>query len=399
MTRPVLSLLSALALLLGALAPAARAVPLDLQAKEALVIDAGTGAVLLSKNPDRPAPPASMLKLMTLYMVFEALEQGRLSLDDEFPVSEKAWRMGGSKMFVEVGERVSVEDLIRGIVVLSGNDACVVVAEGMAGSEDAFARRMNERAQELGLTGSSFANSTGWPHPENRMTPRDLVHLAELVIEEFPDYYPYFAETDFEWNGIAQRNRNPLLYGDTGADGLKTGHTEEAGYGLTGSAEREGRRIVFMIGGLESERARAAEAERVVNWAFREFRNETLYRAGQPLGEAEVWLGARGSVPLTLAEDVRVTLPFGATKNLEATLRYTGPVEAPVEQGQRIAELVIEAEGLDPLRVPVVAAEAVERGGYLVRLRAAAGLLLQRAMGGLMGGDEAEPAAGAAAEG
>ncbi|MEE3098231.1 MAG: D-alanyl-D-alanine carboxypeptidase family protein, partial [Pseudomonadota bacterium] len=369
---------AAAALLLGP--GAARAAALDLAAEEALVIDVETGAELLSKNPDAPAPPASMLKLMTLTMVFEALEAGRLKLSDEFLVSEKAWRMGGSKMFVKVGERVSIENLIRGVIVLSGNDACIVLAEGLAGSEEAFAARMTDRARELGLH-STFGNATGWPHPDNEMTPRDLVFLANRIITHFPEHYRYFAETDFEWGGVAQRNRNPLLYADLGADGLKTGHTEEAGYGLVGSAIRDGRRILFMIGGLPSSGARAQESERVVNWAFREFRNATLYKAGQPLGRAEVWMGERGTVGLTVAADALVTVPFGAAEGMTATIRYQGPVEAPIARGDKVAELVVESPEMAPLVLPVVASEDVARGGYLTRLAAAAGLLIRDVAG------------------
>lgn len=387
---PILRLLPLLAAL--TLAAPLQARTLDLEADEALVIDAETGAELLAKDADRPAPPASMLKLMTLNMVFEALEEGRLSLDDEFLVSEKAWRMGGSKMFVRVDERVSIENLIRGVIVLSGNDACVVLAEGLAGSEEEFARRMTERARELGMEGASFGNSTGWPDPANQLTPRNLVFLAERIIERFPDYYEYFAETDFEWGGVAQRNRNPLLYANLGADGLKTGHTEEAGYGLVGSAIRDGRRIIFMIGGLGSTQARAQESERIVEWAFREFKNETLYSAGQSLGRAQVWLGAQPDVGLTVAEDALATVPFGA--KMTATLRYEGPLEAPVEKGAHVADLVIEGPEMSPITLPVVAAEDVAKGNYLVRLRATAGMLAQDLIGGALGDREPEPVDG-----
>lgn len=225
---------------LALLLAAAPAVALDTSARAALVIDARTGARLLEKNADQPIPPASMSKLMTLDLVFEALSEGRLSLDDTFRVSRKASRMGGSKMFVREGDAIRVEDLLRGVIVQSGNDACVVLAEGLAGSEEAFARRMTERAHELGMTGSRFANATGWPHPEQVMTPEDLVFLARRIIQRFPEYYHFFSETEFTWEGITQRNRNPLLALDIGADGLKTGHTEEAGYGLVGSAVRDG---------------------------------------------------------------------------------------------------------------------------------------------------------------
>jgi D-alanyl-D-alanine carboxypeptidase (penicillin-binding protein 5/6) len=314
-------------------------------------------------------------------MLFEAVADGRLSLDDRFTVSEKAWRMGGSKMFLRQGERVRVEDLIRGIVVLSGNDACVTVAEGLAGSEEAFAQRMTERARELGMTGSVFGNSTGWPEPTTRMSPRDLVFLARRLITEFPQFYGYFAETDFEWDGVAQRNRNPLLYSDVGADGLKTGRTEEAGFGLVGSAERDGRRIVFMIGGYESTAARRTEAERIVDWAFREFENRVLYRAGQVVGAAQVWIGRSRTLPLTLAEDVLATVPLASRDRISATVSHEGPVEAPIAAGQHVGVLRVEAPDMDPIELPVVAAETVERGGVLTRLSAAARLLANDYLG------------------
>ena len=350
---------------------------LETRARAALMIDMQTDAVLLDKDADARIPPASMSKLMTLNMVFEALEAGRLSPDDEFRVSAQAFAMGGSTMFLREGERVKVRDLLRGVIVQSGNDASVVLAEGLAGAEDAFARIMTERAAELGMKDSHFANATGWPDPDQYMSARDLVLLARRIIEQFPEQYALFAEETFEWDGVKQRNRNPLLTLGIGADGLKTGHTEEAGYGLVGSAKRGDRRIVFMIGGLDSAQARAEEAERLANWAFRQFTNETLYAKGQILGVAEVWIGAAPQVTLTVAEDVIVTLPVGARKQIDARVTWDGPIEAPIAAGQRIATLTIRAPEADPIEIPVVAAEDVARGGYLTRLSAAARLLIR----------------------
>lgn len=363
----------------------------DTSARAALVVDMTSGAVLLEKNPDAPIPPASMSKLMTLNMVFEAIQEGRLSLEDKFRVSAKASRMGGSRMFTREGDSISIENLVRGVVIQSGNDACIVLAEGLSGSEDAFARRMTERARELGMEGSVFANATGWPHPEHRMTARDLVFLARRMVEQFPEFYPYFAETTFEWDGVKQKNRNPLLYLDIGADGLKTGHTEEAGYGLTGSAARDGRRIAFAISGLDSVKARSVESERLTNWAFREFKTERVASAGQIVGEAAVWIGAAAMVPLTPEHDVIATAPWGDAKNLKSTVRYEGPIAAPIALGERIGELVVEAPGMPPLTTPLVAAASVEKGGLITRVGAAIQTLLA-------GSDEAPVAPAAPAE-
>ncbi|MFV0474764.1 MAG: serine hydrolase [Pikeienuella sp.] len=363
--------------LFAALLAAQPASAFDTAASAAMVVDMTSGAVLLEKNPDKPLPPASMSKLMTLDLVFEALQSGRLTLNETFPVSEKAWKMGGSRMFVRAGERVAISDLLRGVVVQSGNDACVVLAEGLAGSEEAFARRMNERAKELGMNGSHFINSTGWPAPDHRMTVRDLMTLVDRMVNVFPEYYPVFSETEFEWDGVKQRNRNPLLYLDLGADGLKTGHTEEAGYGLTGSAVRDGRRIGFVLAGLPSLEARSQEAERIVTWAFREFRTDKVASAGQIVGAADVWIGAEATVPLAPERDIVATAPWSGVAEVKATIRYDGPVPAPIAAGDRIGELVIEAPGLAPVSTPLVAAAAVAKGGLSTRVRAAIGTLLR----------------------
>ena len=367
--------------LLLTIATAAPAAAFDTSARAAMVMDLTSGAVLIEKNVDQPLPPASMSKLMTLNMVFEALQSGRLTLDETFVVSEKAWKMGGSRMFVEVDERVRIEDLIRGVIVLSGNDACIVLAEGMAGTEEAFARRMNDRAAELGLSGSHFTNATGWPDPDHLMTMRDLMTLVDRMIHVFPEYYPIFAEREFEWGGVRQSNRNPLLGLGIGADGLKTGHTEEAGYGLTASAMREGRRIALVVSGLGGVAERAQETERLMTWAFREFRTEKLASAGQVIGEAEVWMGDETTVKLAPAADVWATAPFADAASTTLTIRYDGPTPAPIEAGRRIGELIVAAPGLPPVSHPLVAAEAVEVGGVLTRVGAAA----DRLLGGLLG--------------
>ncbi len=349
---------------------AAPAAAIETAAREALIVDTTTGAVLFERDSDVPMPPASMSKIMTIYLVFEALKDGRLTLDEKLPVSEKAWRMGGSKMFVAVNDEIRVEDLLRGVIVQSGNDACIVLAEGLAGSEEAFAGLMNDKARELGLDGSSFVNATGWPHPDQRMTARDLATLAQKTIENFPEYYGYYSETTFTWTDIRQGNRNPLLYKNMGADGLKTGHTEEAGYGLTGSATRKDRRLILVINGLNSMKQRSSESQKLLTWAFREFDNYALFKAGEQVEEAEVWLGESASVPLVLDQDVVVTLPRKARRKLSVSVRYDGPVPAPVAAGDQIATLVVTAPETEPVEVPLFAGAEVPKLGPFGRFTA-----------------------------
>ncbi len=348
-----------------ALHPAAA---LESKAREAILMDAVTGTVLFEKNADASMPPASMSKIMTVYMVFEQLKDGRLSLDDKLSVSEKAWRMGGSKMYVEVGDQIRVEDLLRGVIVQSGNDACIVLAEGLSGTEEAFAEEMTDKAREIGLTGSTFANATGWPDPNHRMTARDLATLAIDMIEAFPDLYPYFAETEFTWSDIRQGNRNPLLYKNVGADGLKTGHTKEAGYGLTGSAIRDGQRLVLVLSGLESVRARTEESVRLINWGFREFGNYPLFKAGETIEEASVWLGDLENVPLVVDKDLVLTLPRKARRDMTVTVNYLSPIPAPIEKGQEVATLVVRSPEMVPIEIPLLSGESVNLLGPISRL-------------------------------
>jgi D-alanyl-D-alanine carboxypeptidase (penicillin-binding protein 5/6) len=373
--RLVLALIVAGALMLpGVSARAASGI--DTQARNAIILDYETGAVMLDKGSDQRMPPASMSKIMTAYMVYDALKKGKLSLEDMLPVSEKAWRTQGSKMFVPLGGRVKVEDLVRGMIVQSGNDACIVLAEGIAGSEAAFVEQMNEKAKELGLKDSHFANVSGLPDPNEYVTARDLATLARRLVADFPEYYHYDAEKDFTYNGIKQGNRNPLLYKDLGADGMKTGHTEEAGYCLTASAVRDGRRIIMVLAGMPSMKARASESERLLEWAFREFNNYRLVKAGDTLDQADVWLGAEPKVPVTASQDVLVTLPKAARRSMKATVHYDGPVHAPVAKGQPVGKLVITADGIDPVDVALVAAQPVDKLGPMGRIAAAAGYLV-----------------------
>ncbi len=358
------------------LAVANPAQAIETKAREAILMDATTGAVLMEKDADASMPPASMSKIMTVYMVFLRLKEGRLSLDDTLTVSEKAWRMGGSKMFVEVGEEVRVEDLLRGVIVQSGNDACIVLAEGLSGSEEAFAEEMTEMARNIAMTGSSFANATGWPDPGHRMTARDLATLARRTIQEFPDYYHYYSEKEFVWSDIRQGNRNPLLYKTVGADGLKTGHTEEAGYGLTASAIQGDRRLILVVNGMDSVRARSEESERLLSWGFREFGNYALFQANDAVDEAPVWLGEAPTVPLVANKDVVLTLTRSARKGMKVSVNYTSPIPAPIREGQELAQLVVTPSEGDPLSYPLYAGASVEQKGPFGRLVAAVEFLI-----------------------
>ncbi|MFZ5751180.1 MAG: D-alanyl-D-alanine carboxypeptidase family protein [Pseudomonadota bacterium] len=375
-----LRLLAAFALALLAALPA-RA--FDTTARAAWVYDVTTGTVLLDKNADEPLPPASMSKLMTLDLLFEALQDGRVSLEDRFPVSTRAKSMEGSTMFLNETDRPTVEELVKGIIVLSGNDACVVVAEALGGTEEAFARKMNERAKAIGLTQSTFANSSGWPHPNQKMSAHDLGRLAVRIVTKFPEYYGYFGLTEFAFDNRApdnRRNRNPLLELGVGADGLKTGHTQEAGYGLVGSAQQGGRRIVFVLMGMATEKDRSIEAEKIANWAFREFSQKTVVTKGTRLADAPVWMGALPQVGLVTQEDVSLLLPSLAQDTLKAEVVYTGPLQAPIEAGQKLADLVITVPGTGPATVPLVAEQAVAKGGFTTRLRTAFGVLSAKAL-------------------
>jgi len=347
-------------------------------ARAAIVIDLTSGAVLLEKNADTPVPPASMSKLMTLEVVFDALETGRLALGDSFRTSVRAAAMGGSTMFIRSGESVSIENLLRGVIVQSGNDAAVALAEAISGTEEDFAVLMNRRAADLGLTNSHFANATGLPDPRHRMSPRDLATLAERIITRYPRHYAMFAEAEFTWDGITQPNRNPLLGAGIGADGLKTGHTEEAGYCLVASARRGERRILLVVTGLESKLQRRQEAERLINWAFRAFETTRLYEAGEAVAEAGVWIGAADTVTLAPVRDLFVTAPYGMLEQAEITVHFSEPVEAPVAAGAVLGRIEVALPGIAPVSVPLVAAEAVERGGIMARLEAAARLLMRR---------------------
>ncbi len=355
----------------------------ETKATAAYVIDQSTNTVLLSKDADTPLPPASMSKLMTLYMAFEAIRDGRLRIDEELPVSQHSMDYGGSTMFLNTRDRVKVEDLIRGIIVLSGNDACSVIAEALSpdGTEAGFARLMTERARKMGMMNSTFTNSNGWPQASHRMSMKDLAILADRLIKDFPTYYPLFSETEFAFDGRAPQNtqnRNPLLKLGIGADGLKTGHTSEAGYGLVGSAKQGDRRVIFVITGLQSSAQRAEESEKVVNWAFRQFAEKSVSKAGETIAKADVWMGDTPTIGLTTPEDLSLLVPVLDSAEIKAEVVYNGPLEAPITKGQEVAELVIQLDGLPETRLPLVSDRDVARGGFGPRLRVAAQVLMEQ---------------------
>lgn len=359
----------------------------DTVARSAWVYDMTTHTVLMDKNGNVPVPPASMSKLMTIHMLFEALRDGRVTMDTTFGVSSRATEMtarGGSTMYLQEGDRPTVNDLIHGMIVNSGNDACIVVAEGLSGSEEAFAAQMTARAHELGMDNSTFANASGWPDPNHRMSMKDLGLLSRRLIEDFPEYYPIFAETTFNYKDRAPANasnRNPLLKLGIGADGLKTGHTQEAGYGLVGSVQQGERRIIFAFAGTDSEKARADEAEKITSWAFRQFAMKTLAKGGVRLAEAPVHLGEAETVGLVPATDLRLLIPAMAQDKIKAEVIYSGPFNAPIAKGDQLAELVVTVPELGEQRIPLVAEADVAKGGFIVRLKTAARVLQARYLG------------------
>jgi len=349
---------------------------LETSAKQAILIDINTNSVLFSKNADQAMTPSSMSKIMTIYQLFERLKDGGLSLTDTFRVSEKAWRKRGSKMFVGLKSRVKIEDLIRGIIVQSGNDAAIVVAEGISGSEDSFANSLNVTARKLGMLNSNFLNASGWPDPGHETTARDLAILTRATINNFPEFYHYYNEKIFTYNGIKQGNRNPVIYRNIGADGLKTGHTEAGGYGLTASAERNNRRLILVINGLPSKKLRSSESERLLDWGFREFDNYTLFKRGQTVSKVKVWMGNRGSVPLLIEKDLVLTLNRKARKNMKVKVIMQSPISAPIKKGSILAKLKIEFPNQDSLELPLISGVSVGQLGLFSRLGKAVEYLL-----------------------
>ena len=340
-------------------------------AEHAIIYDYDSDEVLFCKDCDQPMPPSSMSKLMTVELVFQRLKDGRLKPSDTFHVSETAWRQGQkdneSKMWVAINSDVAVDDLLKGIIVQSGGDACVVVAEALGSTEAGFADMMNARAKELGLTHSHFVNSSGLPDPGQQMSAEDLAKLAAHVIKAYPDYYNYFQIKDFTWSNIRQPNRNTLV-GTGGVDGLKTGHTESGGYGMVASAVRDGRRMVVVVNGMKRERDRASEARRLLDVGYREFKDYRIAENGKIVGDAELWGGVKNSVGVTVKDPLVVMLPVESRRDMKVTLRYNGPVRAPIAAGQPIGTLVVSAPGKPDKMVPAVAAESVPSNSFLDKM-------------------------------
>lgn len=341
----------------------------ETKARHAILSDADTFEYLFVKDANRPVPTASMSKLMTVYLLLDELKKGNISLDTPFSVSENAWRKGGaatggSTMFLKIGDKVKVEDLLRGIIVQSGNDACIVAAENVAGSEEDFVELMNKRAPELGLKNSHFANSTGLPHPDHKMSMEDLAILAKRIMTDFPEFYHIFSQKEFTYNGIKQWNRNPLLYNMKGADGLKTGHTEEAGFGVVASVKKGKRRLIAVVSGLNSNKERSEEVKNLMEYGFREFDNYKIWAADDVLDEADVWYGKEDKVPLVLEKDLVKTMERAKVGTYKMKIEYDKPVRAPIKKGEKIGEVVFEYDG-NTTTYPLVAQKDVEETGVV----------------------------------
>lgn len=360
-------------LLLPASPPAAAPMPTPappiIGAKSYLVVDSRTGAELASLNPDSPLAPASLTKIMTTYVVFHALQQGQLSLDEEVTVSEKAWRTEGSRMFIEVGTRVTVKDLLIGMIVQSGNDASVALAERVAGTESVFAEMMNQHAAKLGMRSSQFKNATGLPAEGHTTTARDLATLARALIEEFPEYYAWHAEKEFTYNNIRQDNRNSLLWRDDSVDGLKTGHTEDAGYCLVASAKRDDMRVISVVLGTSSDKARTDGSQALINYSFRFFETRLLFKAGEAVTTARIWKSANENTDLGVQEDLYVTVSRGAYEQLEPTMNIPAVLLAPVGAGQALAELTVKLGDEILVTAPLVALADNPAGSIWQRTR------------------------------
>ncbi len=376
----------------AALLTSGAAMAFESSGKEAILVDMTGHRVLYEKNADQHMPTSSMSKMMTIYMVFDALKAGKIKLDDEFTVSENAWhetyKQDESSMFLPINARVKVEDLIRGVIIQSGNDATIVLAEGLAGSVPEFMTEMNAKSQQLGMTNSHFMNPPGMPDPEHYSTARDLATLAEHLVTDFPEYYHFFGELEFTYNNIKQGNRNPLLYhAGSGVDGLKTGHTDAGGYGLTVSAIRNGRRLVAVVNGLPSMQARADDPGALLDYGFNEFKAYTLFKPGDTVERAVTWEGAEPTVPLVTDQPIAVTMSFDERKGLKAVVHMPETVKAPIAAGQEVGKLVVSVPGQPDQEFPLKTASAIERLGFFPRLGMAAHYL----MGSRPGASDNEP--------
>jgi D-alanyl-D-alanine carboxypeptidase (penicillin-binding protein 5/6) len=345
---------------------------LDLDAPTAILIEAKSGSILFEKNADQLLPPSSMMKLMTAEVIFNALKKGDIKLTDQYRISENAWRKGGapsgsSTMFAALNSQVSVDDLLHGALIQSGNDSCIALAEGYAGSEAEFVSKMQARARELGLTQSTFGNTNGLPDPGNKMSVRELGMLARHIILTYPDFYKLFNEREFTWNKIRQQNRNPLLTALDGADGLKTGYTKEGGYGMVGSAVQNDTRLIVVVNGLQDSDDRASEAKRLLEWGFRNFEARTLFSPGQAVGYAKVFGGDSGSVKLETGEPIKIMVQKNGTDKLNARVVYRGPIRAPVQSGQQIGSFKVWRNGNLAMETPVYAGESVGTGSMTRR--------------------------------
>ena len=336
--------------------------PPKLSAKSFLLIDFNSGRVLAEKNADKQIEPASITKMMTAYVIYKELEAGRLSLDEEVLISKKAWRMKGSKMFIEVGKKITVKELLNGIIIQSGNDATVAMAEHIPGSETTFADYMNQHAQTLGMQNTNFVNSTGWPNKKHLTTARDIAILAKAIISEFPEHYALYSQKEFTFNGIKQYNRNKLLWRDNTIDGIKTGHTESAGYCLVSSAMRNDMRLIAVVLGTKSETLRASVSQSLMSYGFRFYESNELYAAGDALNTARVWKGERTDLTLGLMEDLHVTIPRGQYKRLDAVMEIQEKIEAPIEKGTELGVVRVMLEGKEILNKPLVALYSVDEG-------------------------------------
>jgi D-alanyl-D-alanine carboxypeptidase (penicillin-binding protein 5/6) len=344
--------------------------PMDTSAQWAFITDFNTGAVLLDKQADTQMPPSSMTKLMTAYIVYSKLKSGALHLDQTLPVSEHAWRTQGSKMFVELNGQIRVEDLIRGMIIQSGNDACIVLAEGIAGSEDQFVALMNAEARRMGLTNSFFRNCTGWPDPQHHMSCRDIATLAKNIIKDFPEYYHFDSEKTFTYHGIIQYNRNPLVQRGL-ADGLKTGHTDAGGYGVVGSADHGGRRIILVLNGMPTSKDRVEESIRLMSWGFANFEDVTLFSGNDIIENAPVYLGTRPTVPLVAGEALTLTMPRSWRQTAHIAINYDSPIPAPIRAGDVLGKLTVTGQGVPQTEVKLLAGDSVPRLGIAGRAVAA----------------------------